>query len=262
MYNYKHQKFDPIAHLAASHIEFMDPEKHDLWVIGDVHGCYEEYKKLCDLASKTSSENGKYPVIAQLGDIIDRGPCFYETILEDPADIKLMGNHEWNFILEQLKTKPCRSKSRKISHSLFEKASTESQFKIMKLLKARKSHFIIITKERNYVLSHAPRTNVESGPKTMKTVFGNMSLKDWAFRSSKVEELNQDSNFTYIHGHQSWAYEDIKIQISKQEHKTTQIYNLDSGCVYGNELIAFNPFDKTVLSVKSNFNVDFESESL
>ena len=44
------------------------------YVIGDIHGCYREFKQLLDLCSDDAE--GKPAQLILLGDYVDRGPNF------------------------------------------------------------------------------------------------------------------------------------------------------------------------------------------
>ncbi len=62
------------------------------FIIGDIHGCYDELQALLDKAGIGDDE----PIIA-LGDVVDRGPASPQTLLflrQRPLTQVLMGNHE------------------------------------------------------------------------------------------------------------------------------------------------------------------------
>ena len=62
------------------------------FIIGDIHGCYDELQALLDKAGIGDDE----PIIA-LGDVVDRGPASPQTLLflqQRPFTQVLMGNHE------------------------------------------------------------------------------------------------------------------------------------------------------------------------
>lgn len=62
------------------------------FVIGDIHGCYEELMELLDRAGLCSDDE-----IIGIGDIVDRGPDtpkVLEFFRSNPQRYSLMGNHE------------------------------------------------------------------------------------------------------------------------------------------------------------------------
>ena len=73
------------------------------YVIGDIHGCYREFKRLLDLCSDHA--DGKSASLITLGDYVDRGPDFFGVVQlirhrlagEYPvfkSIVNLKGNHE------------------------------------------------------------------------------------------------------------------------------------------------------------------------
>jgi serine/threonine protein phosphatase 1 len=62
------------------------------FVIGDIHGCYEELHELLEKSGLTSGDS-----IITLGDIVDRGPETPQVLnffRSHPEASSLMGNHE------------------------------------------------------------------------------------------------------------------------------------------------------------------------
>jgi serine/threonine protein phosphatase 1 len=67
------------------------------YVIGDVHGCYDE---LCELFEKIEKHHGGYDYkLIFVGDYVDRGPKSKEVVefimkMQQRGHVALMGNHE------------------------------------------------------------------------------------------------------------------------------------------------------------------------
>lgn len=91
---------------APEQADIGQPDSDMVYVIGDVHGCFDE---LCDLMTQIEadiySNPGKSAKIVFLGDLIDRGPASYQVVqlLKDfrPHYAKfvfLKGNHEEVFL--------------------------------------------------------------------------------------------------------------------------------------------------------------------
>ena len=82
----------------------VDEEKKITYVIGDIHGCYNEYLKLEKLLIKHSKKQKKEPYFLCVGDIFDRGPDSAKLLAHFSDGIKnkthelLLGNHEAEFI--------------------------------------------------------------------------------------------------------------------------------------------------------------------
>lgn len=250
-------KYNAVGELYNKHQIPFDKDT-EYYVIGDVHGCANEYNKLMDIIWNDCYNvlRRKYIVVIQLGDMIDRGPEFERVILEDQSDYRCMGNHEANFIVENYGYKPCSSNERKINHARF--AESKNQQRILDSLLDRKSFFWMIDDSGiQHVFSHAPITNIEAGWKGID-LLGSTTVADFCMRSKPIDlekliENNEDIVFYY--GHQSWSYVDICEQIESQNGSNVQAFNLDSGCVYGEELIAFRVKDQRVFRVKSETKV-------
>jgi hypothetical protein len=61
-------------------------------VIGDIHGCYDEFQSLLDKAGLTEDDS-----IISVGDAVDRGPntpAVLRFLQEKPNALLIMGNHE------------------------------------------------------------------------------------------------------------------------------------------------------------------------
>lgn len=255
-------KYEPVERLIREHT-YTFPANYDVWCIGDVHGCAEEYHNLCSKVILDSASKGRVACIVQLGDMIDRGPHFRSLILGDPADIRIMGNHEWNFILERMGKIPCRSRSRQESHEKFNGYDSLDQESILRVLKRRKQFAILEVNGRRFIASHAPPVGLEKGL-DLPGLLHWSKIPDWAMRAKPVlmDLIDQSKEeITYIHGHQSWNYSDIRAQVKVQESERVRVFNLDSGCVYGGELVALNLVDDRVISVSSNVRVEKNSRT-
>jgi predicted MPP superfamily phosphohydrolase len=76
-----------------------------LYVIGDIHGCYDELIQLEEIIKAHAIKKKQQPLIICVGDYCDRGPKSKEVI-QHVADgvaagthIAILGNHEWYFLL-------------------------------------------------------------------------------------------------------------------------------------------------------------------
>jgi hypothetical protein len=70
------------------------------WIVGDIHGCYDELAVLQDRIEGASARAGRAPLIVSVGDLVDRGPASREVVqvfLEGAArgtHAAVAGNHE------------------------------------------------------------------------------------------------------------------------------------------------------------------------
>jgi len=70
------------------------------YIIGDIHGCYDELIKLEDKIKEHSEKNNISPFIISVGDLIDRGNKSKDVLEhffngnKNKTHLALMGNHE------------------------------------------------------------------------------------------------------------------------------------------------------------------------
>jgi len=231
----------------------------EYYAVGDVHGCMTEYFALIDKIYSDAHSRGKKPIVIQLGDMIDRGPAFIDLVLADVADYRCMGNHELNFIAEWYGYKACSSVARRENHDRLLAADVDTQNAVLKALVSRRPLLVMHTTGRRYVFSHAPIRDVENSL-DLTRCDANTNMSDYCMRSTKVDieaarYKAHTVNTTFVYGHQSWEYRDIEDQIAEQSGANTVFLNVDSGCVYGDELIALRVLDGGVLRVASNVKV-------
>lgn len=228
--------FNDLIHELVTRNHEPNPDDLPVWCIGDVHGCGDEYRKLLlELESRNEE-----CIIYQLGDLIDRGPDLYDVfLLSNLYGVRtLIGNHELNFIQEHFGYKKCRSKARRETHDQF-KALTDSKrdFVIQSML-SMKNYATIERKGQTWTLSHAPIL------KDLVVEFDCGAGSNYCMGSVPYDNRIKHSNS--IHGHQHWNYTDIKTQIDNPD----QVWlNIDSGAVYGGELIALELGTKEVIRI-------------
>lgn len=195
----------------------------DVWAIGDVHGCAKEFQNLLEKIQKKSIDSYIY----QLGDLIDRGPDLLEVFLlcSEYNVITLLGNHELNFLQEHLGGKPCRSLARQETHDLFNSYSSQDQDFILDIMCESLPYDCIrfIEQDHKWLLSHSPIKKFGLSPS-----FYCMNSSDTNY---EVPEGHKS-----VHGHQHWNYKHISYQVGEDRN----IFNVDGGVVYDEQLVALN----------------------
>lgn len=75
------------------------------WFVGDIHGCYDAFLRLEELATTTSARSGAEPSFVALGDLIDRGPNSAGVVQHFRRGAKagthrsVLGNHEQQMLI-------------------------------------------------------------------------------------------------------------------------------------------------------------------
>src|SRR5687767_12433205 len=70
------------------------------YIIGDIHGCYEELLELEQKIRQHSSENKAEPFVISCGDLVDRGPYSRDVLehfskgMKNNSHTAIAGNHE------------------------------------------------------------------------------------------------------------------------------------------------------------------------
>lgn len=233
-------------HNDSIHFIDVDPSVTSVYAIGDVHGCYEEMVELYNDCMNHASTNNKSAMVFFMGDLIDRGPFFHETIefiANTPNAYCLLGNHELNFYLEQM-GKVCRSKSRAVSHEKFDLLDSVKKDMVMKTIGDMPNAVSIKFEDhtgRNYmsiILTHAPIRDIEY---INGNTNSNLNGPQCCMRATGVDMVALEKNVRdtiMVHGHQSWDFKPVNIQLKEQMDFSNRLINLDSGCVYGDVLTA------------------------
>ena len=75
----KYLKSDRVLHKVIEDDELLCPDKKSfkrLLIVGDIHGCFEEFMLLIDLYKRQyNDENLASVLIILVGDIVNKGPC-------------------------------------------------------------------------------------------------------------------------------------------------------------------------------------------
>lgn len=217
-----------------------------VWVIGDVHGCFDQ---LNELIYRIRFYHGSKCIIIQLGDLIDRGPSILEIfeLINKEKIITCVGNHELNFTQEYFGYKSCRSKARLRTHDKFKELDTFQQEFIINQMLKMKNYVTIDVGGDIWTVSHAPI-------KSEIDIFHDCGAAN-IYCMGKLPYNKIELDAKCVHGHMHWLYRDISEQIKDPDQGW---YNIDSGCVYGGELIALELKTLEVIRVSG---VDYASDS-
>jgi len=224
----------------------LDKLKKNLFIIGDIHGCYDE---LAELISKIP--NPKNTTIISVGDIIEKGPdsekCL--TLLRDHNALFVYGNHEISWL--------CGTYGESIFKKIKFDDSIKDQFKRKKEAWLNNSKSTEITNPKNLKYLESGFMSISIPELNLGIVHAGVDLRSTTDETDHElltriryvnRETNQISDFksrpkfqNEIHWSEApntpemhWiiGHHHSKEQIIHTSHAT----RLDTGCVYGGRL--------------------------
>lgn len=222
-------------------------EAENWWVIGDVHGCFDE---LVELIKKIPSEHK----IAFVGDFVDRGPnsrkviSFVSDLLHIGRAIAVSGNHDDKFA-RYLRGNP-------VNQNNGLKVTVEEY---------NSTHFMIQEQIRQFVES-LPYYAVLRDASGMTTIVTHAAIEPWMIgvNNGKVRSLclygqttgekNEDGYPVRLNDWcSSWTLPDVQVVYGhtpvREVAQIGQTFNVDTGCVFGGKLTAFSTSTREVISV-------------
>lgn len=200
------------------------------YYVGDVHACYKELELLI-ITIKAKQPDAK---IVLLGDWIDRGESLEKTfdVIEKYNLRSLMGNHEYRFIMETQHDMKCNSRARQASIEEFKELDSDKQKRIIEYMEL--SPLYAFDKKNNILATHSGYCG------------GGYNVFNCALENKPVVNLhNAKGRIKQVHGHRSWEYTPI------EEQDRADVVNIDSGVVYGEGLVAYNPVSDDIIKVDS-----------
>lgn len=235
-----------------------------VFVIGDIHGCYEELQELLDQISPTNTDT-----LVFIGDLIHKGPqskevLEYISILQNYTNVILVtGNHEekqYRHFLNphRLKFSENNKKSYydEINDLLLEypeylplienslSSYTVEGFLCIHGGVARNTEIASVKLIDLHTMSDKRRKDaIKTGfwtryitPAGMPVSLGDEGLEDayWADKSTGL-------SYPVIFGHQHFSHAQEPVQFYVEDHfgnKKLNAIGIDLGCVYGNRLAA------------------------
>lgn len=233
-----------------------------MYIIGDIHGCYKTFKKLLKQIPKNSK-------IISVGDLVDKGPnsCDVLDLVISLDNFQMvLGNHELYFIevmenwlnndisKEELELNPWYSKygGKQTFDSYFKDANSvmDTMIAEKKLRKhinyLKKQTYYIYLENEKILISHGfalpyfeNKDNIEKNLMIKQFTCNRVDGDFFNLLDKKNVEYIESLGILNIFGHD--AHENIKF---KKSHIC-----LDTGCVYGNKLSAYNPIKKTIIYV-------------
>ncbi|NPA58824.1 MAG: metallophosphoesterase [Aquificae bacterium] len=224
----------------------------NLFVIGDVHGCYVEFNSMVSRILKE-----KNPTIISVGDTVDRGDynlktlemCF--SLAEEGIYYEVQSNHNLKLYRYLIGKKVSISKGLEKTIREIESLPEEERERFReKYISYYRSLPLYIVVNGSVVVAHAGikdemigRTDREVksfviyGQTTGRyTAEGFPERIDW----TKDRKVNENSP-KIVYGH----------VVYPEPYVNNKCYGIDTGCVLGNKLTAYNPFTDSFLFEKA-----------
>lgn len=225
----------------------IDVDDREVWVIGDVHGCYQE---LMELLARIPSD----ALIVFAGDFVDRGP-YPEKVLRlvrrlilDGRALAVMGNHDWKAY-----RKIVLGRNVTVNNGLEE---------TIKLVAIKDAEYIKTLPHQvhiqnvhgqNLVVAHAGVRFSDVG-KSNKAVEAHCLYGEtdgtrnpdtgFPVRTYGWADTWTDPNYTCVFGH-------TPVEEVQYLGPTKNCVNVDTGCAFGGKLTAYNPFTGETMQVNA-----------
>lgn len=224
-------------------------------IIGDIHSCYYEFVELLSKLGYSWDKSNSYLLppdgrkVVLVGDLIDRGHyplmtfCLVESMVASGCMLIARGNHEDKLF------RYAKGNNVKLLHGL---DFTVGQLELGKVSKDRILNlcglpYFLLLDDNKLLVTHAawkdeyidrcPFTKrVRSwclyGPTTGRTINGFPERIDWSKNRRSISPI-------IVHGHQPTS----NISISNN------VYNIDTGCVFGGKLTALRYPEMEIVQV-------------
>lgn len=224
-----------------STVNFIQVE--DLWIIGDIHGCFQELMSLLTFIPDEAT-------IAFVGDFTDRGPepqkvlNKVQELIASGKAYACKGNHDWKVFRGKV-----RESNIKVSPEVKETmdATTKEDWAFVEDLP--------------YQL-HFQKLN---NPLEVSVVHGALRFGDRNVDTSRMRALALygETDNTYVNGFPNRTYEWTKDwygdhvcifghTVTKEvSYVGSNCVNIDTGCAFGGKLTAYNPFTMKAAQIEA-----------
>lgn len=228
-------------------------------IIGDVHGCFDELKRLLETLGyhvTREAETARYAVTHPagrkavfLGDLVDRGPSTPEVLrlvmdmTESGAALCVPGNHDMK-LLRKLKGRDVQ-----ITHGLaeslaqLEKEPPAFHERVTAFLQGLVSHYVLDDGE--LVVAHA-------GLKREMQGRGSGKVKDFALygeTTGETDEFGLPVRYNWAAEYRGKAMVVYGHTPVPEPEWLNRTINVDTGCVYGGKLTALRYPERELVSV-------------
>ena len=237
--------------------------ENTIYIIGDVHGCYEQLNKIWEFIQIDSQKRKHSPLIIFLGDLVDRGPnskftmdtCY--TMQQESNCIFIEGNHDSYFkdllnnqLLEYNTNKNWRTEED--AKTLWDYDDQPIGVELMDYFKPEKLHKIT-----EYIRNQTHHMTV------LNSMVQSHQIDSYYFTHMPHEKLRLKENLILVHGHYLNHSELPEIYNDKKAYPRTRV-SLDTGSYKYGKLtcMVIDPSLPEVEFHQANHNKVFQVEPI
>lgn len=229
------------------HTNSILPEFAQYFIVGDLHGCLDEFMALLLSAGFTIENNIikglDNTLIVLVGDLVDRGPKVNELLafltLNNSRIKTVIGNHDHalqRFIKNGVNDKALNERAAK-HFDAFGQMNDVSKALFTDLVE--KSSYVLL--HDNFVVTHAPCANVNIGKYDFSSLKNQYNCtygwrRDASSDESYVEGVKQNIHWIFDESKKYDPYHFFGHIACKDRFQVGNKVFLDTGCAYGNKL--------------------------
>lgn len=226
-------------------------------IVGDVHGCFDEFIELCEAMKVTFGEDR----MILLGDLVHKGPSSAKVVnfvMEHKIE-SILGNHD-HFFLKTLKggQEPYREFTDILSQLVFNKNTLIEWFSNLPLFIESEQCLLVHggldpDGKAIKILNREILLNIRYWDLTNNTMLnsdGHSAVKSGCYPWYECLKFDNFQKKKIFYGH--WAKKEV------QMYGNGKIIGLDTGCCYGGKLSAYILEEERIVQVKSKQRKQFD----
>lgn len=233
-----------------------------IYLISDIHGCYEEYRELLEKINFCDSDE-----LYILGDIMDRGPepiKVLQDLMFRPNVYLILGNHDYiawkilkKFNVEITEDNVSSHLSKediedylywiedggKTTMEAFRRLKSEEKIEILEYLEEASIYEEIFLNGKTYICTHGDIHGAHDGKALEEHHFSHFLF----YRAKYEQRYYSDENIHVVTGHTPTML--LNKDGSAKVYEAQGHIAIDCGCVYGKRLAAYCLNNKNIVYV-------------
>lgn len=220
-------------------------EADSWWVIGDVHGCYDELRAMLSIIPKEDK-------IVFVGDFVDRGPNprgvlrLVQQLIASGRALATLGNHDWKMVRGVVLGRNIKvSETAKVTMA---QVSKEDLTFLLDL--PLQVHITTPTTDRKVTVVHGALKYEDRGIHNKATeamcLYGETD-------GTKTDAGYPNRTYVWVDSWEEAPGDDMCVfghtPVDKPTRHGTSCINIDTGCAFGGALTAYNPFEDKFITV-------------